>query len=94
MKAVTLLENRGILLKETSEKLINHKGGFLGSLIRVSLPLMKNVLTPVATFVLLLPLALTVATSATDAVFQKDCGLGMTALIISNDKNERCHENN
>ena len=93
MKAVTLLENRGILLKETSEKVINHKGGFLGSLIRVSLPLMKNVLTPVAKNVLL-PLALTVATSATDAVFQKDCGLGMTALIISNDKNERCHENN
>ena len=42
---------RGILLNGTTEKIISHEGGFLkflAPLTRVGLPLMKNVLTPLA----------------------------------------------
>ena len=71
IKVITSLENRGILLKGISEKAIHQTGGYLssnvlGSLMRVSLPLMKNVLTQLAKRVLV-PLGLTVAGSATDA---------------------------
>ena len=44
------LENRGILLKGTTEKIKIQEGGFLanvlGQLMRVSSPLMRNVLAP------------------------------------------------
>ena len=49
---------------------------------------MKSVLTPFAKSVLI-PLALTVAASATDAAIQKKIyGSGTTALIISNEEIE------
>ena len=50
------------------------------------LPLLENVLTPLAKIVLI-PLRLTAAVSATDAAIQKRIfGSGMMALIISNKK--------
>ena len=48
IKVIRSLENRGILLKEIIKKVINQKGGFLGHvpgpLMRVGLPLRKNIL--------------------------------------------------
>ena len=64
------LENRGILLKRTAEKFINQKGAFLGSLMRVYLTLMENLLTLLAKNVLL-PLGVRAAVLATDAAIQK-----------------------
>ena len=50
IKVIQSLENRGILLRGTTEKINNQDGGFLGnflgSLMKVGLSLMKNVLTP------------------------------------------------
>ena len=46
---------------------------------------MKNLLTPLAKSILI-PLGLTAAAAATDAVIQKKIGSGMTALIISNEE--------
>ena len=64
------LENRGILLKGTTEKIKIQEGGFLanvlGQLMRVSSPLMRNVLAPLDNS-LLLPYGLTTATSVVDA---------------------------
>ena len=65
------LENKGILLKGTFEKVINQNGRFVGSLMRVGLLLMNYVLTPLAKNILL-PLAVTAAASATDAAIQKN----------------------
>ena len=48
IKLVQSLENRGILSTETTEKVMKQKVVFLGSLMRLGLPLMKNVLTPLA----------------------------------------------
>ena len=67
-------------MKETTEMSINQKGGFLnnffGPLMKVDLPLMKIILTPLAKSVLI-PLRLTAAASATDvAVQKKSYGLG------------------
>ena len=48
IKVIKSLENRGILLKETTRKIINQEGGFfnyLRPLTKACLPLMKNVLT-------------------------------------------------
>ena len=45
------LENRGILLKGTTRKITSQDGGslnFLRPLMTTALPLMKNVLTPIA----------------------------------------------
>ena len=44
IKLINSLENRLILLKGTTEKATNHKGGFLGPLMRVGLPFMKSLL--------------------------------------------------
>ena len=56
------------------------------ALTRVGLPLMKNVLTPLATNVLL-SLWVTVEPSATDAVIQKNIYRErMTTLLISNEE--------
>ena len=52
-KLIKFLENRVILLKETTEKVINKKGGFLNSLMKIGLPLMKNVLKPLAKIIVL-----------------------------------------
>ena len=75
-------------MEETTEKIINKKGGVLGSLMRVSVPLMKNVLTPLAKNVLL-PLGVTAAASIADAAIQKKVfGSRMTTLIILNEEIE------
>ena len=42
---------------------MNHEGGYFGPLMRISLPLMKNILTPLAKSVMI-PLGLTAVTSA------------------------------
>ena len=61
-------------------------GRLLGPLLKTELPLMKNVLTPLAKS-LLIPLGLTAATSATDpAIHKKMFGSCNTALIISDEE--------
>ena len=61
-------------------------GRFPGPLLKTSLPLMKNILKPLATSVLI-SLGLTAATSAKDAAFQKKFfGSAMKTLIISNEE--------
>ena len=61
-------------------------GRLLGPLIKTELPLIGNVLKTLAKSVLI-PLALTTATSATDAAIHKKMfGSGFTTLIISNEE--------
>ena len=73
-----------MLLKGTTEKVVNQKGGFIGSLLRIGLLLRKNLLTALAKRVLI-PLELTAATLATDASIQKKLyESGMTTMITSN----------
>ena len=72
-------------MKETTIKIVSQDEGFfnfLRPLMLTDLPLMKNVLTSL----ILIPLGLTTAVSATDAAIQqkKKLGSGTTALIISN----------
>ena len=68
-------------------------GGFLGKLLRplikTGLPLIKNVITPLAKSVLI-PLGLTAAASAADpGIHKKILGSGgHTTLIISNNETE------
>ena len=67
-------------------------GGFLdrllGPLLKTGLPLMKNVIQPLAKSVLI-PLGSTVAASAADGeIHLKILGSGKTTLIISNDEME------
>ena len=69
---------------------IGQSGGFLGRLLgpllKTGLPLMKNVLKPLAKSVSI-PLGVTTAASATDAAIHKKMfGSGMTTLIISNEE--------
>ena len=60
-------------------------GRILGPLLKTGLPLMKNVLKPLAKSVLI-PLGLTAAASVTDTTTHKKMfGSGTTALIISNE---------
>ena len=66
-----------------SERLL---GRPLGPLLKTGLPLMKNVLKPLAKSVLI-PLGLTATASATDEVIQKKIfWSGMTTFIISNEE--------
>ena len=61
-------------------------GKLLAPLMKVGLPLMKNVLTSLAKNVLL-PLGVTAATSATDLSIQKKIyRSGLTTLIFSNEE--------
>ena len=67
-----------------------NQGGFLGRLLgpllKKGLPLMKNVIKPLAKSVLI-PLSLTAAASAADArIHKKILGSGNATLIISNDE--------
>ena len=67
-------------------------GGFLGKLLgpllKTGLPLIKNVITPLAKSVLIL-LGLTAAATAADAgIHKKILGSGNTTLIISNNEKE------
>ena len=78
-------------LKSHLSKMIQ-SGRFLGrllsSLLKTGLPLMENVIKPLARSVLI-PLGLTAATSTADAGMQKKIlGSGTTRLIISNDEME------
>ena len=73
IKVMRSLENIGILLKGTIGKAISQEGGllnFLSPLIKVDLPLMKNVLPSLAKSVFI-PLGLTAAASATNPAIKK-----------------------
>ena len=89
INVIRSLEKRGILLVGTTRKMISQEGRFLNflrPLMTTSLPLMKNLLTPLGKSVLV-PLGLTAAASATDAAIKKKMlGRETTALIISNDE--------
>ena len=87
IETIKLLQNRGIWLKENTEKNISKErellSNFLGPLMSVGLPLMKNVLRQLAKIVSL-QLRLTAATSATDASLKKKIyGTRITTPIIS-----------
>ena len=63
-------------------------GRLLGPLLKTGLPLMKNVMKPLAKSVLI-SLGLTAAASAGDAgIHEKILGSGNTALIKANDEME------
>ena len=79
-----------IKLSKTQISKIIQSGGFLGKLLGVllktRLPLIKNVINPLAKGVLI-TLGLTAAASAADAgIHKKILGSGTTTLIISNDE--------
>ena len=60
-------------------------GNLLGPLLKTGLPLIKNVITPLAKSVFI-PLGLTASASAVDAgIHKKILGSGNTTLIISNE---------
>ena len=78
-------------MKTQLSKMIQ-SGGFLGRLLgpllKTGLPLIKNVIKPLAKSVLI-PLGLTAAASAADAgIHKKILGSATTTLIISNDEME------
>ena len=82
-----------IKLSKTQLSKMIQSGGFLGRLLgpllKTGLPLIKNVIKPLAKSVLI-PLGLTVTASAADAgIHRKILGSGnMTTLIISNNEIE------
>ena len=85
------LEDRGVLLKETTTKITSQEGGFLKflrPLMTTGLPLMKIALTPLAKNVLI-SLGIPVGMSVAVAVNQKNIyGSGTITLIISNEEME------
>ena len=79
-----------IKLSKAQISKIIQSGGFLskllGPLLKTGLPIIKNVIKPLAKSVLI-PLGLTAAASATDDGIQKKIlGSGTTTLIISNEE--------
>ena len=81
-----------IKLSKTQLSKMIQSGGFLGRLLgpllKTGLPLIKNVIKPLAKSVLI-PLGLTAAASAADAgIHKKFLGSGNTILIISNNEIE------
>ena len=84
IKIISSLENTGILLKGTTQKITSREWGFLNffrPLTTASLPSTKSVPTLLPN---VLPLGLMAAASTTDAANQTTIfALGMTALIIS-----------
>ena len=73
VKVIKSLKNRGILLKGTARKITNHErefSKFLRSFKTACLPLMKDVLTPLAKSVFL-PIGVLAGMSAADAATQK-----------------------
>ena len=91
IKIITFLENRGILIKETTRKITSQEEGylnFLRPLITAGLPLMKSVVISLAKR-LLLPLGLLAGVSAADAAIQKNIyGSGTATLITLNEETE------
>ena len=90
--AFTNKSSTGIKLSKTQiSKMIQSGvflGRFLGSLLKTRLPLIKNVIKPLAKSALI-PLGLTAAASAADAgIHKKILGSTTTTLIISNDEIE------
>ena len=88
LKAFANGSSANIKLSKTQLHKIGQSGGFLGRilgpLLKTGLPLMKNVLKPLAKSVLML-LELTAAALTTDAAIHKKMfGSCMTTLIISN----------
>ena len=89
-KAFANNSSANIKLSKTQLHKIEQSGGLLGRplgpLIKTGLPLMKNVLKPLAKSVLT-PLGLTAAASARDAAIHKKMfGSGTKTLIISNEE--------
>ena len=92
-KIKTALNNNTSTNIKPSKAQINkiiQSGGFLGKLLgpllKTGLPLIKNVIKPLAKCVLI-PLGLTAAASAADAgIHKKILGSGNTTLIISNEE--------
>ena len=89
-KAFADKSSTDIKLSKTQISKMIQSGGFLGRLLgpllKTGLPLMKNVIKPLAKSVLI-PLGLTAAASAADAgIHKKILGSGTTTLIISNDE--------
>ena len=81
-----------LLSKTQLSKMIQSEGflgRFLGTLLRTGLPLMRNVIQPLAKSVLI-PLGLTGSSSAADAgIHKKILGSGHTTMLtISNDEME------
>ena len=81
-----------INLSETQLSKVIQSGGFLdrtfGPILKKGLPLLKNVIKPLAKSVLI-PLGLTAAASAEDAgILKKKLGSDNTTMIISNDEME------
>ena len=78
-----------IKLSKTQLHKIRQWGGFVGKLLRslkIGLPLMKNVLKPLAKSILI-PLSLTPAVLAIDRdIHEKIFGLGTTVLIVLNEE--------
>ena len=63
-------------------------GGLIGPLLNTGLPLVQNVIRPLAKSILI-PLGLTATASAADArIHKKILGSGTATLIISNDEME------
>ena len=80
-----------MLSKVQLSKMIQSRGflgRLLGPLLKTGLPLMENVVKPLAKSVLI-PLGLTAAASTADTgIHKKILGSGTTTLIISNDEME------
>ena len=91
-KAFTNNSPANIKLSKTQLHKIVQSGGFLGRLLRPllkpGLPLIGNVLKPLPkSDLILIPLGLTLAASATDAgIHKKMFGSGFTTLVISNEE--------
>ena len=88
-KAFANGSSANIKLAKTQLHKIGQSGGVLGRLLqpllKTRLPLMENVLKPLAKSVLI-PLGLTAAASATDAaIHNKMFGSSTTTLVISNE---------
>ena len=91
-KVFTEKSSTDVKLSKTQISKIIQPGEFLdkllGPLLKTGLPLMKNVIKPLAKSVLI-PLGLTAAASAADAgIHKKILGSGNTTLIISNNEIE------
>ena len=91
-KAFANHSSADIKLSKTQLSKMIQSGGFLGRLLgpllKTGLPLIKNVIKPLAKSVLI-PLGLTAAASAADVgIHKKILGSGNTTLIISNNETE------
>ena len=89
-KAFANKSSTNVKFSKTQISKMIQSGGFpgrlLGPLLKTGLPLIKNVIKPLAKSVLI-PLGLTAAASAADAgIHKKILGSGTTTLIISNDE--------